>query len=182
MENSPPGLFPENQNSNFGFIIRKIFTDLVQDLIGQEDELYNERFVNSSTDYLDVWEQQMGVPIAPTTLTLAQRRLVVLNRIQVGPFTHARRAAIIESYITATFGNPIMFSPAGISLPSAGVPFYTESGSLSSLYAVVENIAGFSYTVRLKNTLTVDMVGLTRELTRITPAGISFTIIYVATP
>jgi hypothetical protein len=52
---------------------------------------------------------------------------------------------------------------------------------LTNTYTIVENIAGYSYDVRILNSITVDQVALIRELTRITPAGISFTITPVAT-
>ena len=58
----------------------------------------------------------------------------------------------------------------------AGTPFYSgESGNISSLYRIYENIPGFSYAVWVKNTVAVDQAAMIRELKRITPAGISFT-------
>jgi hypothetical protein len=46
---------------------------------------------------------------------------------------------------------------------------------------VVEDIPNFHYQVRLKDTLSLD-VGLVRELDRVTPDGITFDIVYVASP
>jgi len=182
MEQSPPGLFPQNQNSNFGFIIRKMWCDRVTEISGEQTTMYNEKFPATSTQFLDMHEQQYGLPMAPTTLTIAQRRQAVLNRIRVGPFTRTRRQQIVESYITATFGTPIQLVPVGVAMASAGVPLYGEGGDVSTLYKIVEDIPNFNYTVRFKNTVTPDEVGLRRELDRITPAGISYTIVYVATP
>jgi hypothetical protein len=182
MEQSPPGLFPQNQDSNFGYIIRKLWCDLVTEITGEQATMYNEKFPDTSTQFLDMHEQQYGLPMNPSTLTVAQRRLAILNRIRVGPFTHARRTAVVESYITATFGTPIQLIPDGVPMASAGVPLYGESGDVSTLYKIVEDIPNFTYTVRLKNTVTPDEVGLRRELDRMTPAGISYSIVYVATP
>lgn len=181
LENSPPGLFPENQNSNFGFK-RKLWTDRVQELSEQQMTIYNERFVDSSTQFLDEWEYMLALPVNPTSRTLAQRRQDALGRLARGPFTRARRAAIVEKFIYATFGDPISITSDGVPITSAGVPLYTETADISTLYRIVEDIPNFTYQVRLKNTLSPDMVGLTRELLRVTTAGISFTIVLVAIP
>ena len=182
MEEEPPGLFPANQDSNFGWVIRKNFSDFVQEL--QDDQLliYNERFVDTSTQFIDQWEWEVGLPPNPSGVAIAGRRQNVLARLQRGPFTRPRRDAIIEAAINATFGNPIILTPPGVAMDPAGVPLYTESGDVSTLYKVVENIPGYSYQVRIKNTITPDIPSLTRELERITPAGISFTIVSVAVP
>lgn len=182
MEQSPPGLFPDNQDSNFGYAIRKLWCDRVTELAQEQTTMYNEKFPATSTQFLDEHERMYGLPMNPPTLTIAQRRQSILNRIRVGPFTRAHRQAIVESYITATFGNPIQLVPAGVPMAGAGVPLYGESGDVSTLYKIVEDIPNFAYTVRIKNTVTPDQVGLQRELGRITPAGIAYSIVYVATP
>jgi len=182
MEQEPGGLFPQNQNSNFGFIIRKMFCDRSQNIADEQALMYNEKFPATSTQFLDVHEQQYGLPVAPSTLTIDQRRSAILNRIRVGPFTNARRTAIVESYITATFGTSVQLLPPGVAMVAGGVPLYGEPGTVSTLYKIVENIPGYSYDVRIKNTVTPDDAGLHRELDRITPAGISYTVSYVATP
>jgi hypothetical protein len=182
MEYSPAGLFPQNQNSNFGFIIRKLWCDKITDIAGQQTTMFNEKFPDTSTQFLDEHERQYGLPIAPSTLTIAQRRQQVINRIRVGPFTRTRRKEIVESFITATFGNPLQLVPAGIAMDAGGVPLYGETGDVSTLYRIVEDIGNFSYSVRIKNTVTPDDVGLHRELDRITPAHISYAVTYVATP
>lgn len=181
MELSPTGLFPENQDSNFGFVIRKLWCDKITELANQQTTMFNEKFPDTATQFLDDHERQYGLPVAPTTLTVAQRRQQVLNRIRVGPFTRTRRQAVVESFITATFGNPIQLTPSGVALDAAGTPLYGETGTLSALYRIVEDIAGMSYTVRISNTVTPDDVGLHRELDRITPAHISYSVVYVAT-
>jgi hypothetical protein len=176
MEDSPPGLYPENQDSNFGFIIRKLFSDRVQELIGQQATLYAERFPNTANAYLDEWERAVGLPANPSTLTLGQRRQGVENRLKKGWFTRSRVREIVESFLTPTFGDPIMLSPAGVPFSSGGIPLYSGESSLVGLYRVYERIPANAYDVWIKNTVTPDIVGLTRELTRITPSGISFTI------
>lgn len=182
MELSPPGLFPQNQNSNFGFIIRKLWCDRITELAEQLTTLYNEKFPDTADQFLDDHEREYGLPIAPSNLTIAQRRQSVLTRIRVGPFTRTRRKEIVESFITATFGNPIQLTPGGVPLVSGGVPLFGETGIVTSLYRIVENIEGQSYTVRISNTVTPDDVGLHRELDRITPSHHSYSVVYVATP
>jgi hypothetical protein len=182
IEDSPTALFPENQNSNFGLLIRKNFSDYVMELISQQQTVYNERFVATSSQFLDEWERQEDLPQNPPTLTISQRRNAVLARVRKGSFTHGRRNATIENFITATFGESLAFGVEGIALVPAGVPLYSGVSSLVGTYAVVENIPGFSYQVRILNTISVEMTGLTRELNRITPAGMTFTIVSVATP
>jgi hypothetical protein len=174
MDESPPGLFPENQDSNFGFVIRKIFSDLAQDCSDWQTTLYNERFVETALQFLDQWEIDVGLPANPVGISISQQRVAVLARLQRGPFTRARRNALIESYISTTFGSPIQLVPEGV--PFDDIPIFGEVADMSSLYLVVENIPGFSYLVWISNTNTPDLASLTRELKRITPAGISFTI------
>ena len=176
MEESPGGLFPENQNSNFGFIIRKVFSDLAQDISNWETILYNEKFVNTSMRFLDQWEIEVGLPPNPVGPSLADRRADVLARLQHGPFTRTRRADLVARYVATTFGAPIQLVPQGVALVTAGVPIYGESGDITTLYEIIEDIPGFHYTVWIANTNTPDLDALNRELKRITPAGISFTI------
>src|SRR4029077_7660520 len=175
-DESPPGLFPDNQNSNFGFIIRKIFSDKTQDVVNWTDTLYNERFVITSTVFLDQWEIEVGLPPNPTGISISQQRAAVLSRLQKGPFTRKRRNEIIERYVQTTFGNPIQLVPDGVPIPTDGIPIYGEPGDVTSLYLVVEDQPNFSYLVWIANTNTPDLNSLTRELKRITPAGISFNI------
>ena len=176
LDESPPGLFPENQNSNFGYIIRKIFSDVAQDIANWQDILYNEHFVSTSTRFLDQWEIEVGLPPNPPDISIELQRAAVLSRLQRGPFTRPRRDAIIAQYVETTFGNPIQLVPQGVAISSSGIPIYGESGDVSSLFDVIENIPGFSYTVWIASTNTPNLTSLTRELKRITPAGISFTI------
>jgi hypothetical protein len=175
MDESPPGLFPENQDSNFGYVIRKIFSDVSQDIANWQDILYNEHFVNTAGRFIDQWEIEMGLPIDPS-LTLVARQTNVLARIQRGPFTRTRRDNVIEQYVKATFGTTIQLVPQGVPITSAGIPIYGESSNLTPLYEVYENQRNFSYEVWINSAYTPSITALTRELKRITPAGISFTI------
>lgn len=138
IEESPPGLFPENQNSNFG-LKRKIFSDRIQELIEQQNTIYNEMFVKTASQFLDEWEREYGLPVAPTNFTIAQRRSAVLNRILKGPFTDPRRRRIIENYIGSTFGTVIQLTPDGVPMAVAGVPLFSEAAPLSTLYSVRDN-------------------------------------------
>lgn len=179
MESEPPGLFPQNQDSNFGFIIRKLFTDRVQELINQQDTIYNERFVDTSTQYLDEWERQEKVPVAPSGLDVATRQNIVLQRIRKGPFTKTMRRNIVENYMGATFGTPADFSPTGMVLDAGGIPMYSASGTVKQLYEIVEDVPNYLYHVYIDSGIT-PASGMARELTRVTPAGISYDITNVA--
>jgi len=175
MDESPPGLFPQNQDSNFGYIIRKIFSDLSQDVANWQDILYNEHFVETSERFLDQWEIEMGLAPNPSA-AISDRRAAVLARIQRGPFTRTRRNSTIERYVQTTFGTPIQLVPQGVPIPTGGIPIYGEAADLSSLYEVIEDQPNFHYTVWISSTNTPDVAALTAELKRITPAGISFDI------
>jgi hypothetical protein len=176
MEESPPGLFPENQDSNFGFGIRKIFSDQMQEAINQVETLYTERFIESSSVFLDLWEADYGLPVAPTGKTIAERRGMVAGRIHIGPFSRERVRNVIETYVVATFGTPISLTPDGVPIVAGGVPLYGEFTPGAALYRVYEDVKNFSYQVWVLNTITPDIPSMTRELARITPSGISFTV------
>lgn len=175
MENEPPTLFPENQDSNFGFIIRKLFTDRIQELIDQQDTIYNERFVDTSTQFLDEWERQESLPEFPSGLDVVTRQNIVLNRVRKGPFTRTMRRNIVEGYLGSTFGTPADFSPTGLVLDAGGIPMFSSASSVGQLYEIVEDIPNFLYEVNIDNSVS-PASGMARELSRVTPAGISYAI------
>lgn len=181
IDESPPKVFPENQNSNWG-LKRKNFTDQIQIAADQLDEMFSEHFVATSQSFLDEWEKQQGVPIAPTGWTLDKRRSILLGRVRYDPFTRTRRQQIIEAAISATFGGAAQFSSAGIVLDSSGVPLYSGASSLIGAYSIVEDIPNFTYTIYIQTSITPDMNALNRELSRITPSGISYTTQFVDEP
>lgn len=176
LDESPPGLFPENQDSNFGFIFRKIFSDLSQDVANWQDVLYNEHFVQTSAQFLDQWEIEYGLPPVGEGATVEFQRANILARVQRGPFTRTRRDNIIRQFVETTFGTVIQLVPQGVGIDLGGIPIYGEPGDVDSLFDVIENIPEFSYVVWIASTNTPNLTALTRELKRITPAGISFTI------
>jgi len=178
LDESPPGLFPENQDSNFGFIIRKMFSDYTQNIADIQNLLYNEHFPDTASTWLDQWEIEVGLPPNPDdpSISIDTRRSAILARIRRGPFTRTRRDDLIAKYVSTTFGNPIALVPPGVPIDSAGIPIYGESGDVSSLFDVIEDQPNFHYTVWIANTNTPNLNSLTRELKRITPAGISFNI------
>jgi len=176
LEESPPGLFPENQNSNFGYVIRKIFSDRAQDIANWQDILYNEHFVSTAVRFLDQWEIEYGLPPVGTGATLEFQRANIMARVQRGPFTRTRRDNIIRQFVQTTFGTPIQLVPQGVPVDLGGIPIYGESANVDTLFMVVENLPAYSYLVWIASTNTPNLVALNRELKRITPAGISFTI------
>lgn len=181
IENEPPGLFPMGQYSLWGQM-RKLFADALQVLADQLTQWYLN-LDPSTVDLDDIpeWEEMLGIP-SDATKDLTHRRAFIMSRFQRGPFTRTRRRLIVESFIIATFGQAIEFDPTGVPFVTGGIPFYSGSDSLVGTYNIVEDIPNFAYDVRILNTITVDEPGLTRELRRITPAGITFTITFTATP
>jgi len=182
IENEPPGLFPSDQRSAWGQM-RKVFANYLQVLADQLTAWY----VNldpSTVDINDIpeWEEMLAVPQSVTGSTLLVRRNFVMSRRQRGAFTRTRRRLIVESFILATFGEAPSFTPDGLTLDAGGISLFSGETSLIGTYTIPESIETFSYSVRIKNTITVDDVGLARELGRITPSGISFNVVYVATP
>jgi hypothetical protein len=91
------------------------------------------------------------------------------------------RRAIVESYITATFGDPIMLLPAGVPMIVAGQPLYNEPGDVKQLYLIIEYITTFQYEVRIQSGLAIDQVGLERDLRFFTPAGLNIIFNYAWT-
>lgn len=170
-----PNIFPSNQDSNWG-TLRKAWTDQVQDLIDQQSLIWKERFVLRADTFLDDWEFEAGIPEHPSGLTIDQRRAKILNRIRTGPFTEERLIYIIEPYIGSTFGTSVELGPGGVSL-SGGIPLYADaSGDPKQYYRIYHDIQNFAYQVWIASGLTPDIAGMTRDLARITPAGIALTV------
>lgn len=182
IDESPPGIFPENQNSNFGYIHRKVFSDQMAKIANGLALLFAEKFVDSSTTFLDEHEVELGLPPNPGSASTVQRRTNVKSRMKKGRFTRTRRREIVEEFIIATFGQSVQLLPDGVALTAAGVPLYSDPAPVNLLYNIVESITNFSYDVKIKNTVTPDVPALTRELKRLTPSGISFTVSFVADP
>jgi hypothetical protein len=176
-DEEPPSLFPDNQNSNWGFL-RKIFADKIQEISDQIGTLYQERFPLSSQLYLDKWEYEVGLPSPSSSLSTAQRRQAIVSRLNTGLFTRTRRKLIVENYLAATYGDAIQLTPSGVALVPAGVPIYSGlTAGVGTLYTITEDIPNFHYTVTINPAVTPDLVNMTRELERITPSGISFDIV-----
>lgn len=174
----PSGLWPPNQNSVHGFH-RKVFCDVLMKIALQLDLLLNEKFLDTTNEFLEAHEEELGLTLNPANVTLAQRRSALQARRKRGPFTNSLRRQVIESFIQGalTGGTPATFGTAGIKIGVSGIPLYSGlSGSASNFYTIVENVGAFSYQVIIDSRVTPDLTGLTRELTRITPAGISFTL------
>lgn len=179
IDNEPPGLLPGDQSSYWGQM-RKVFTDQIQTVIDLFTEFYTD-LDPSTVDADDIgnWEAELAIP-SDTTKSLATRQAFVITHLAKGAFTRTRRVQIVEAFIMATFGQTMEFTLAGIPFDAGGIPFFGDITSLAGTYRIVEDIPSFSYDVRILDTITVD--GLDRELAHFTPAGISFTISYVAVP
>lgn len=180
----PPGLFPTNQDSYWGQV-RKIFTDDLQflaDLLSQA--WYNLDPATADDTAIGRWESDLGIPVAGGSRTLDERRAFVISRRQKGPFTRTRRNQIIEAFIKPTLGvgTPITFTNDGVALTDDGLIFADEETVLDGSYNVIEDIPGFAYSVRINELIALDEPGLTRELDRITPWPIEFTLDFVHDP
>lgn len=171
---SPPGLWPENQDSNVGQARKHSL------LPGEEGlelltALWNEIFVETSEMYLGMHERTVGLPPNNLNIPLLVRRARVLSRKRKTPFTRTRRRQIVEDFIFATFGDPSLFNPDGLSL-LGGIPLYGEAGDISELYIITEFIEDFAYEVWIDPGVDIDQIGLQRELEWFTPAHIAFEI------
>ena len=171
MDESPRGFFPENQDSNWGWK-RKVFSDVMWELYGQFHLLYSEMFPSTAQEYLDEWERMVGLPPNPPNKSVGQRQQAVLNRLRGGPFTRTQRRLIVESYITATFGDALQLLPPGVPMIVAGQKLYNEPGDVKHLYMILETVEQFKYEVRIKTGMAIDQIGLERDLRWYTPAGI----------
>lgn len=171
----PANFFPTNQNSNFG-ALRKLITDELQGAIDQLLFLSDETFIKTSTEYLGLWETEMGLPKNLAGMSTALRRTFLLNRRSIAPFTRTRRQLLVELFIEETFGQVVEFTIDGIPLDAGGIPLFDDPGTVASLYSITENITNFSYVVWVDSGQDIDQAGLTRELAWITPSWISWSI------
>lgn len=181
IENSPDGYWPDNQDSNFGQI-RRVITDPLQDCVDFLSTLYFEMFVQTSTRYLGLWEELAGVATNPSDLSIDARRAIVLSVLKKGPFTRARRRKIVEAYILAGQGYPIMLVPEGVPIPPEGLPLFGEFDPTAGIYNIVETVETFYYSVRIRNGTPIDTNGLRNALNYFQPAGLHYTIDFVFAP
>lgn len=173
---SPEGLWPDNQNSNFG-LHRKVVCDALQETLDQMDMLFNERFPATSINFLGRWEEMLLIPINPQNKTIDERRNIVIGRLVRGRFTRSQRITLIAGFINVTFGPPVLITPDGIPIPPEGIPFFGGlEGAPEDFFTVTEDIENFHYTIVIDPAVDVDAENLTRALTRVNPAGIDFNI------
>ena len=155
LDESPRGFFPENQDSNWGWK-RKVYSDVMWEIYAQFHLLYSEMFPSTSQEFLDEWERMVGLPTNPPNKSVGQRQQSVLNRLRGGPFTRTQRRLIVESYITATFGDALQLLPPGIPMIVAGQKLYNEPGDVTQLYMILETVEQFKYEVRIKTGMAID--------------------------
>ena len=169
----PKNLWPENQNSNFG-LLRRVLVSHLQYVMNMLTEMYIEHGIDTSAGYLGRWEEDLGLPKA-SSLPLSIRRALVRIRREIGPFTTTRVKKIVELLISATFGPSLEITPPGIPMVSEGQPLFSGITSLEGSYQIIWKPETYSYEILL-----VSGIGITpfleRELKRITPAGMTFTI------
>lgn len=167
---------PMGQDSLWGQA-RKVFCDYMQENLFDKLDRYwlNMSPATCDADDLANWEVDLGIPVNPAKALELRRAFVELRRYR-GPFTRTIRARIVEMFILATIASPIIFTPEGVAFTEDGIPFGDELAGIVGTYNVVENIPGFSYQVLIASGVDLDTVGLSRELDRMTPAPITFTV------
>lgn len=169
---SPPGMWPENSDSNFGAFRRAICTPLA-DAVVDLNSLYQQLFISTVSAYMNRWEREMGLPEAPENLTLAQRRTRILSRIRKTPWTTGRIEALVEDFITATFGEVPSFGTEGISL-AGGIPLHATPGDVSDLYTITYSPETFTVSIEIDDSIDIDVDGFSREMDWMTPAGMAW--------
>jgi len=177
LDETPPNLFPENHESNWGFK-RKVFSDVVQDAIDQLDVIYKERFADTTVDFIDEWEEQMGVPVNQAAFDMSVRRAIIQSRLKKGVYTRAKRDEIVREFVKAIAGGePLQLTPDGLALSTGGLPLFNEPADADTLFRVYDNPENYSYEVWIRSDIypSVKSAALSRELTHFTPSGISFT-------
>lgn len=175
INDQPPELFPENQDSNFG-LKRRLWTDRAQEGIDQINTIYNELFVKTSILFLDEWERQLGLPMNPPGITLGNRRARVIARVMRGPFTRNRVMFVLDTFLEpAIGGDSIQLVPQGTAIPVGGLPLYSGVADIESVYRIYENPSTYTYEIWVRSEVTPD-IQLQYELQRITPAG--YTLIF----
>lgn len=153
--------------------LRKVFADYMQTELWDRAAQINLNSDPATCDEDDIvnWEIQCGLPVNPG-YPLAFRRALVQVRLERGAFTVPRRNRIIELFISATLGDPIVFTTAGVPFTSDGIPFFSGEFDVSTSYRVIEDVPNYAYAVYILNTVDVDLSLIQRELKRITPAPI----------
>lgn len=171
----PANLFPTNQDSIFG-THRKVFCDEMEKIVEQIQLLYNERFPDTTLQYLTNWEEDLGLPVNSPAQSIQQRQQAVRARIKRGRFTRTLRRETVEGYILATFGEPARFSTTGIPITVPGIPLHSgiEGIDPTPYYTITETITNYYYQVLIDSIIDIDLPALDRELKRITPAGIQY--------
>lgn len=173
IEAEPYGLFPADQDSFWGGL-RKVFADYMETNLFKKLSTYWRNLEPKTVDDSDVvnWEIQFEIPVDESK-SIGVRRNFVISHAERGAFTRARRARVIEVFLSTSIPGPlIQFTAAGIPFTEEGIPFYAGDFDPTSVYRVVEDIPNFAYEVQVLNTVDIDTAGLMRELKRITPAPI----------
>lgn len=177
-DDEPRRLFPENQDSNWGYK-RKLFSDVMDDIHKKLYLIYVEMFPQTSSEFLDEWERMVGLPRNPAGKTIYQRQILVLQRMRQGPFSRPRRDRVIDDFINVTFGQAIRLYPPGVELVPAGVPIYNDTPA-GDYFRVLEFVEDFYYEIQILTLLSgIDELGLRNALTWMQYAGLRYRIVYV---
>jgi hypothetical protein len=138
IDNEPPGLFPGDQISVWGQV-RKVYADYMQYNLA---DVLNEWYMNLDPRTVGIgdvpeWEYMLDTP-ENSALSIERRRSFLASRREQGAFTRSRRARLVESFITATFGPATDFTPDGLPFNASGIPLYSGVTSLAGTYSIRE--------------------------------------------
>lgn len=180
---SEPRVLPSDQDSFWGQA-RKVFADYLQtNVVNRLDTYWNNLSpITCDEDDLANWEETLGIPVN-NAQPIEYRRALVQIRLHRGAFTRTFRRQIVQLFINAVEGSPIIFfTDDGIPFGDDGIVFGSGDFDATAVYEIVEDVPGYSYDVSILNTIDIDEVGLYRELKRATPAPIddNFTITRVS--
>lgn len=190
----PHWMFLLDQRGSLWAKMRGIFSDYLQ----QMPDALNRWWLGMDMAHIVVdgdddsdlrhWEEMLGIPVNPVWTPELRRTLLQIRWFK-GPFTRTRRNQIIELFLAAFAATssdmPIEFGLSGMPFDVGGTAFGVEASALTGTYNVIEDIPDFSYEVRILDTYYTngfDDTDLARELDRITPAPITFTIVSTPTP
>jgi hypothetical protein len=154
---------------------RKVFSGYMKDTMFDPLVQFYANMSPATCDESDIanWERMLNIPV-DANKSLAYRRAFVQIRRYRGAFTRSFRRQVVELFVTAASGSPILFFTVGGLFFSDDDPLLFGSGDFdpTTEYTITEDIPGFSYEVDVLESAGIDSDGLYRELKRVTPSPI----------
>lgn len=180
IEEEPQGFFPLERTTNWG-AFRYVIASAVEEILEQLELIEVESDPDSSTEYLVDWERMLGLPEAPASESLEDRRAAVGAALKQSGFTRTTLRTIVESYLTSSAaGDPPKLTPTGIPI-GAGIPLFSGIADIDDAYLIWEDVESYEYNIRLDSAVTLPNTGV-RAIEKFTPAGITANITYHGEP